>query len=248
MKPCSNNHMIVPAELCVYSLRERKVGELMIYLLLKYRCDGFFSNMRGVASHIASELALSVPTVRKHMRELIRKKWITVNSKREVYHVKGFVQLHKKLGFRSNKAVLFRIQDFGRFKAFLIGASITYLMNKKRRTDRASVLYKPRSTTMKALSPSSYFLPNVYLAKVLSVSKSTACAYKHLAEKAGYIKTFPNFIWLPIQLNQCDLFKKYSGHNPVTIRKVNGKVCVQESDYISSSISMRKKRTLKPKH
>lgn len=201
---------------------------------------------QGFFKRNSKKISITPVTFRKYWRILLKEKWITINCKRDACHIIGFSRLCKKLRIKTRKAAIFRTIDFKRFKEFLIGSVITYAMIKKRNNDRASVFYIPRSTSTKALSSiSSYFLPNLYLAKVLKISKSTASEYKHLAEKAGYIKTKKHWYNLPIESNEIKNYREYSDDNRGYPKLINGKACVQTSDIIKSNIVLKRKRNLR---
>jgi hypothetical protein len=218
-----------------------------LYVYLKYNCNGYFTLTRGSLSRHAGNLSLSIPTLRRHLRELIRMKWIVVNGKREAFRVIGFIPLSRKLNFISYKSVIFEKNDFRTFRAFIIASVITYLMNYKRRNERRSV-QKKGSTSMNLLSPSFYYtLPNSYLSKVLKISISTASEYKQLAESAGFIKVTKHLEKLPVpwKRNALDAFIQAYNLKPQAIRVKKGSYYEQKPDTIESKLLIKTKTNLK---
>jgi len=222
---------------------------IMVYVYLKYSCDGYFMLPKGSISCHASALKLSIPTFKKQLKELIRLKWIVINGKRKAYRVIGFVSLAKKLKFESYKAVEFEQKNFQSFKEFIIASVLTYFMEFKRRNERKSE-YSKRCSIMNLLSPSfSHTLPNKYLAKVLNISISTASEYKQLAADAGYVKIRKRFSKLPIPITiprkGLIAFLQETRINPLTVRKIKGSYFEQKPDLIESKLEIKTKTNLK---
>lgn len=234
----------IPVELCVYALRQHRINMVMVYIYLKYNCDGYFKLSRGSVSGYAANLSLSVPTFRKHINELIKLEWLTVNSKREAFRVIGFLPLAKKLTFRSSKSVIFDKKDFITFRAFLIATVITYFMGYKRRKERRSV-YKKGCTITNFLSPSFYSMPNRYLSKVLKISISTASDYKHLAGSAGYISITKQEEKIPIPKRALTAYLEVNNMKPQSIRRRKGSFFEQKPDKIESTMEIKTKHNLK---
>jgi hypothetical protein len=236
----------VPVELCKYALTNHKVNQVKLYVYLKTICSGHFKVNKNLIAIVCKELKLkSGKTFKSNLNWLLEENWITVNSKSKSYRIIGFRQLAKKLEFNSATGALFDPPEFEKFRAFLIGAVISYHSKWKRRKAWQSGLLEgsPRKSCKPPSDPSDFAC--LYLAKILNVSKTTASKYKVIAEKAGYIKIEKCFSQIDVPISQLPLLKKYSDKSIEKIRSINGKVCLQEADKIYPSIHLRRKSNIK---
>jgi len=234
----------IPIELCSYALKERKINMVKVYLYLKYSSDGYLTMKKGFLKRHSEELGLSIPTFRKQIQALVKSGWITVNGKRKAYRVIGYKPLATKLGFTSYQAVHVEKMEFGSFKAFIIGAVVTYWMKYLRKNKGRSV-YKKGCTKTNLPSLSPFILPNNYLAKVLGVSLSTACEYKRIAEQQGYLKTTAQLEPLNIPNPSLWAYLEMTQVLPRTIRRKRGHLFVQKPDRIESNLELGRKNSLK---
>jgi len=247
----------IPFELCEFALLQRKVNQTKLYIYLKLHStgeipftDNIFDNHKVWANHIN----LTPKTVKKCLRWLVKKKWITINSKKKKIRVIGYNKLCNKLYIISQTAAIFEQEDYDLFKAFCCAVVIEYYARKKHWIDNNRSASKKGGVTLnRNVSPRGYFeIPNQYLATCLGVSKTTAHNYKMEAIKANYIerksclRICENKMGEKVSCERYDELEKinpkYLDANLRRYRKGKKYLKFVESDAIKPYIPLKRKR------
>jgi len=239
--------IVIPVELCKYTLMNHKVSQVRLFIYLKTICSGQIKLTDETIKRICLELNYKTPkTFKVHLRWLVKHKWIYINGNTDYYKIKGFLPIAKKLHFCCIRGAIFEPLDFSKFKAFLIAAVITYFMYYKGRNEGLSACLTGR-TNMHSLFPASYSLPHLYLAKVLKISKTQAATYRDLAIKAGFIVVKPKFKKIEIPLREAKNYKKYATSEKQHFRIINKVLYEQINDELFSGVFLKTKNNLKKK-
>lgn len=236
----------IPIELCAYALSAKIVRLLQVLVYLKLKCSGKIIINRQFLKIIATELGIkSIKTIETSIADLQKRQWISKSNRSGYYFVKGFERIRKLHNFRRRNGAEFSINDIKKFKAFLISAVISNLINAQKRRLRA--VERPKGGSKTSAFKQSLFYPvaNGALAKILGISISTAYEWKKMAKKQGYIKIRANSRKMdyldPETLNQ---FKKYGDISVKGIRTKKGHVFEQLPDNVYSKVSLRRRRKL----
>lgn len=236
----------IPIELCFDALSTKKVRPLQVFVYLKLKCSGKIKISQQFLKNIANDLGLkSSKTVITSIVDLQNRQWISKSNKSGYYFVKGFESIRKLLNLSKRAGAEFIINDIKNFKAFLIAAIISHLINLQQRRLKAVERSKGDSKTSAFKQSLYYPMANAALAKIMGISISTAFEWKKLAEKQGYIKirAIPRKIdYLnPHILNQ---FKKYGDMPSNQLRLKNGIIYEQQPDIVLSTVTLRRRRKL----
>ena len=241
-------YICIPVELCKYALMEHKVNQLRLFIFLKTKCSGHLKLPKERIESYCKELSYKTPkTFKNNLNWLLKKEWITVNTKSGNYRIKGFVELSNKLKFSCTKVAIFEPMDFSKFKPFIIATVITYYMKLKSRYDKKrSECLKGGSRKYRFKKPAFFSLPHTYLAKVLNIPKSTAENYRFNAIKSKFIISKSDFEKLDVPGKEIKLFKKYHD-NSSNLRVLKGRLHKQKDNKLFSKIVIRTKKELKKK-
>lgn len=198
-------------------------------------------------------IRVDVKTVKSSLQWLVKNKWITVNSKRQVLHVISYNRLKNKLKIRLQKGMKTELnssEDYKHFQALCCGIVITHYLKRKNYFDRQSEREKGRSKTncnkMKGFHP----MPNAYLACCLNVSISKAYRIKQKAEEAGYIETKSNRVFLEkedgsrVDIEHFETIRSTTLKDGCSDRFRKGRKYIKfvSADLIRSSLHLKRKR------
>lgn len=198
-------------------------------------------------------IGVNIKTVKSSLQWLVRNKWVTVNSKRQVLNVISYNRLKNKLKIKLQKGMEVELdsrEDYKHFEALCCGIVITHYLKGKHYFDRQSERKKERSRTncnkMKGFHP----MPNAYLASCLNVSISTAYRIKQKAEKAGCIETKSNTVFLEEKDGSRVGIEHYEFIRSTTLkegcsdrfRKGQKYIKFVSADLIRSSLHLKRKR------
>lgn len=239
----------IPLELLTFAIRHNKVNQVRLLICMKSLYSGQFKFDDENINLICTSLGCHKKTFHSNLKWLIKHKWVTFYK--EYCLIKCFDKIARKIIFISKKSVIFYPDtELKNFRPFIYGALIYYNARLKRRKDnrrkeRRPGINKGSSYTRRHPSSNSYNLPNVYLAKVLGISKSCASQYKKLAAKAGYISVTKHYQGININPDNLSLFKKHTDESvSKMIRCIRGEVFIQQPDQITSDLIIKKKRNL----
>jgi len=232
----------LPVFLSSYCLEHRVVGQLRLFIFWKMTSGGHIKQYHGFFRETYTTLAISRNTFIKLRIWLIKEGWITVNKRKCSYRLASLEQISRKLDLDMKWVVKVSLIDLYNFKAFVIAAVITYWLirlNGRGMSKRVSVLKWARARKSIPDYLDYNFLPLMYLAKVIKVSKSTAFNYFRLACSAGYISYSSRFIEFEQVDNIGHVFfyrnNNLEGHK---LRKVNGRLLKQLPNSVSSHLEI----------
>lgn len=238
----------IPVSLCEYVLTHRKINQFKVYLHLKLHSNGYVNSDISMQK-LGEETGINPKTAKRCLEWLIKNKWVTINGKKEVYHIIGYKELAKKLGIKIVSGYLCEINNYKDMKALFCAVVVTQYLNRKRYFDkRQSGCIKGRPIT-NCKRNKYYPMPNSYLAKSIGVSVTTAYRYIQEAEKAGYIETKSNYRVL--ETEQGDKIKLENYHviltgilnegRPNRLKKKKNYLAWEEPTLIRSYIGFKKK-------
>jgi hypothetical protein len=232
----------IPVGLCIYILRHRIDKQMRLFFYMKTCTSGHFKLTEEFKNTACEVLKYkSIKTFNKHFNWLILHRWITVNSKKGSYRIIGLPQIAYRMKTPSAKCAEFNPIDWNKFKGFISGAVITYLMINKSRRERRPV--RDKGSTRMSRRSALFFMPHFYLAMQLGITKSKAQRVRQSAINAGYVVATKNFNYANITTEQLKNFRKYSGK--CNIRIINNIVMLQQPDILKSKILLKRKLNLK---
>lgn len=243
----------IPVSLCEYAVVNRKINQLKLYIYLKLNSDGYIRFDKTDMKKCSETIGVNVKTVKSSLQWLVKNKWVTVNSKRQVLNVISYNRLKDKLKIRLQKGMKIELDskvDYKYFEALCCGIVITHYLKRKNYFDRQSECKKGRSKTncnkMRGFHP----MPNAYLASCLNVSTSKAYRIKQRAEKAGYIETKSNRVFIEkedgsrIGIEHFEFIRSATLKEGCVDRFRKGRKYIKfvSADLIRSSLNLRRKR------
>ena len=239
------DNMNIPITLITYTLTNKIVNQLRLYLYLKWVCSGHFKLRKGNVEAACTYLGLkSEKTFHKNLQWLIYYKWVAYNSHTSGIRVKSFARLCHKLDITTKSGVVFEKEDFQHFRPFLYAAVYAWSIRHKNWLHRQPVRKEGRAR--KSMSRPLNTMPNRYLAKILQLDQSTISRYKKSASMAGYIITQHGYENLQLQLKFLDLLKHSIPEEAHRFVAHNNSVHRQLPDQITSTIHLKRKRLRSP--
>lgn len=241
--------LIIPIDLFGFAIKRKRINQVKLFIALKSLFnDRFPINDEYVALICKAVKYKSKRTFLSNFKWLVSHKWVTYCKNYCV--LKGFNKLRVYDCFNSRKGVLFiPAYDLKHFRPFVYGAVISYCMKRKWHADRESGIVKRSPISNSHRKPVSYNLPLTYLCSILNISKSTASNYKRLAKKSGYINYKKDYQVLENIPPYCfNKIRRYSDVEYIEkLRVVDGKLCIQLPDKITSIMVVKTKRNLRRK-
>ena len=234
--------MNIPIELLVYALSNRKVNPLRLFLYLKSQGSGYVHWTPDRKEKILSALNIKSPkTINANLKWLLKKGWVSINSKRASVRVVSYLVLAKKLNFKCATGVICENQNFNNFRPFIYAAVITYYLNSKYCIARQSA-YKKGGANSNCRYPN---LPAKYLAEIMALGKSTITRYRQEAWDAGYIKMKYMFRPLNISFQDLEFYRAVDDEDSRCLVIHEKQVKIQLPNEIISNVKLRTKQNLK---
>lgn len=251
------DYTTIPAHLCQYAVLSRKVNELKLYIYLKLNSNGFVGIDDKAHDKWAEDIGVNKKTITKCLEWLIKRKWITVNSKRNSLKICGYAKIKSLLNIDRTTYAIFEptsINDYQIFRAFCCGVIMKYNLGKKKYFDKQRSAVKNGTSTLNRLCKKGFYpMPNNYLAKCLEVSLSTAFRIKNEAEKFGFIETKSSRDTVdddygnPLPVQSIHVIKTVFAQDglPNTLRRGKKRLLTVVSDLIRCSVITKRRRMRK---
>jgi hypothetical protein len=203
------------------------------------------------ASAWSSDICMSERWTRDAVRWMIKKRWITVNTKKKYYRIISYKQLCRKLELEPLASVLFENDDYEGFRQFLSATVITDCLKIKKLTDRKNQsVSRMADTNMNwhFYSKGFHSLPIAYIAKRLGICNSRANKIKKWAieSKTVFVKKNTPFLkdskGRKIGVEHLHALKVSDPIRAGRLR-TNGKyIKIVEADLLQSVVETKKKR------
>ena len=183
----------IPVDLRIHTLQNKLTRSFQLYIFLKSTCSGKRLITQNDRINFSVDLDLkTTKTISNHFKKLLSLNWIGYNPKSKYYFIRSFDRVKEIENLDYRTAAEFDPKEIRKFKAFIIGAVIGYLVNSQKKDRR----HEPKKTRKYCSKPGrhpSYFpISSEVLANILNVSQSTAHSYILLAKNAGYIRMKKN--------------------------------------------------------
>jgi len=163
---------------------------LRLYILLKNECSGVMRINDKDIEDFAYKLNITTRTIQTHLQKLLDRNWIGYKSKTKCYYIRGYNAIRKIEGLKNCRYVtkfeLKNLKDLTTFKAFIIEASVGYIIHKKNKTFR----FQPKRTG--SYQDMFCSISSIVLGKELNVSQVMAWKYLRLAEIKGFLNAKRN--------------------------------------------------------
>ncbi|TKG88121.1 hypothetical protein EYV94_27540 [Puteibacter caeruleilacunae] len=231
----------VPIGILLYSLHQKKVNQVRVYLYLKYMASGNIKLTDQVTENVCSQLGCCKKTFKTHLKWLLHKKWVSFNSNTRSLHIKGYKRIAKQWHYEKNQGVGCYIEQLINFRPFCYGATISWARLQKHCKDRVSKRFKghfSKNTHRECM----YDLPNRYLAKILNLDYTTVSKYRTIATIHGYIDVKHNY-WRTNIPGDC--LESMKGRMPDIAGRffaLKGFIVEQLPSTIDSPMSIKRKR------
>ncbi len=178
---------------------------------------------------------------------MLRKRWLSFNSKKQSLRVVSYVQLKRQYRLSSQTALKFDRNDFKDFRGLCAAALIGFYRNSKKFTDKknkvSGVINGIPSMNTYAYPKNFYDLPVRYFAKCLGVSVTTAENLKKEALKNNFISIKKNHFYLEDDRGNkvsAEFMKHISFNKQYCIKSARG-ILIKGSDLIKINVHLKRK-------
>lgn len=237
--------MLIPVEMCFYAISNKFIRPFQLYIYLKSICSGKIIIQQADFKKIAEALNLkSERTIKNNLKILLKNNWIGHNKKSGYYFIRGFEKIRTYFDFKSRTGAEFETKDITKFKAFIAGAVIGYLVSQQKRREWVSERKKWRSNQLTHKPSKLYPIANFALAKILNASYCKAQGLKKLAHKAGYILLKKNFTDTGVDAKFKRRYKKVNPENAHRVRLHKNKLVLQDTDTALSDIRFKRRKKI----
>lgn len=231
---------LIPIELCQFVLRKKLSKPFQLYIALKLQCDGIIRIGKQDRMEIASQLGLkSIKTIDSNLQKLIELNWIGHNKVTGWYFIRSYNRLNEKYGFNRRLAAEFRQADIKILKPFIIGAVIGSLIISQKRKSKA---VEPTRGGSVQVALDFFPVANDVLVKILKIRKSTACSYKKLANKHGFIKIVSTFKDTKILAKHIRAFRMANPETNAIAIKKNKTIVFRGIDHVMCLVNFRRRK------
>ena len=215
----NNKHTTVRIGLFEHCLRNNQIFELRLFLFLKLISNGVIS-YKELFKLQRPKCLKSKKTVNKYLNKLERLKWIGINHKEKIIHLRSYNYLNVTLNIKSKKAYEFSHKNFDNFRIFSFSLVLSNRVNNFcRHTKMKERRKKQKAFNKKSVSPNNNyiisgadqislldmlnnnFMPiaNKTIAKFTGLSPNLCAKYKKEAHELGFIKVVHNVKKLDIR-------------------------------------------------
>jgi hypothetical protein len=245
IKDNNSSYMIIPVELCFYTLRNKLIRPCQLYVYLKSVCRGQLRLQKEDINNISKILGLkSSRAIVNNLKILQINNWIGYCHKSKYYLVRGFKRIGSYYNFKSRSGAEFNSNDIRQFKAFLAGTTISYLANRQKRAKWMSERKKGRSTPGIHTPSNFYPVANLALAKILNISSSTAFEFKKLAARHKYILLKKNFRSTGLSKVLKNRYKRNSPDIAHKVRIRKKEIVLQDIDTVCPIIRFKTRKKI----
>ncbi|WP_282036193.1 hypothetical protein [Saccharicrinis aurantiacus] len=186
----------IPGSICCHAVQKKCISELQLFCWLKLQCSGHFKINNQLLDKAYRELSITKPTFKKRINNLLKWRWIGLNSKSGSYHINSFKVLHNRLNDATIISVQWQGYNYNSFKGFVQAVALYVVARKKdyyeitqakengRRV--VAVGMKKGRSSLNGYLPS-FSLPIHYVAKKLNITPSYVSKMKDAAKCTKYI-------------------------------------------------------------
>ena len=234
----------IPVDLCIHTLKNKLSRSFQLYILLKSSCSGKRLITQNDRYNLANDLDLNIKTINNHFNKLQLLNWVGYNPKSGYYFIRSFDRVKEIQNLNYRSAAEFDPKEIKKFKAFIIGAVIGYLVNSQKKDRRLEPKKAHYNRSRPGRHPSYFPISSEVLANILNVSQPTAHRYIELAKKAGYIRIKKNNL-IPTGIS----VKHYQGIKKTfpdsNLRIKNNQLFIQKANSFASNIHFKTQKKRK---
>lgn len=238
----------IPIGLIQFAVTRRKLNHLKIYIFLKCISSSHLSVKDDSYKVWAKEIGINVKTFKSCLDWMLKKRWLSFNSKRQSLRVVSYVQLKRQYKLNSQTSLKFDRDNFKDFRGLCAAALIGFYRNSKKFTDKKNKVSGVINgiPSMNTSYPKNYYdLPVRYFAECLGVSVTTAENLKKEALKYGFISVKKNYYYaedfkgkkIPTEFIKYNVEKLDKGHYFISARGI----LIKGADLIKINIHLKRK-------
>lgn len=242
----AGDYLLIPINICQFAIREKVLKEFHLLVTMKMISSGKIVWNMDAKKELAAKMKVTVRTIENIFPKLLKTNWI--GQKGKVIYLRKFDWIAKNIQIHTNTGVLMYPDDLRRFRAFIIGAIMGYLVNMQKlilKKERRLGLQNKRGNNS-TKCPSFLPIANSALAQILNCSISTACNCKQEAKNYKYIRVSKCFDTVPnMEPENIAVFKKAVPNIAHRVRLIDGKVVVQLPDLVAPNLRYKARKKLK---
>lgn len=230
----------MPLAICQRVAQDQFFDEFQLFVYLKSICDGHLRISKHVIKSAAYTLECHPKTIKRRLERLKQRNWIGT-FKSGVNILRGFNALfgvENMVPFRTG--VVFEVKYLNLAKAFVVSGCIGYMakyqwIKERRRLREGEKILAPHHPAVTLLP--AHPVACRFIVGELGVSISTASEWKHLGEKAGFIKVEKRYT--PAQIDRVKEYKRLELNDAHKIVFWEGQYCFQEPDVITPLLNFK---------
>jgi len=230
----NQNYLKIPKSFAEYCLHNKITSQAKTYVYLKMSCSGKIRLNNKAVNTACQKLNISRGTFYRHLKYLKTLNWIGYSKKSRIYFIRSFNYVCKKESLEGRTCAVFSSDWFSRFKAFLSGAVIGYLVKHQRKSERK----KRRS------KQTYYDVATKAISKIMNIPESTAYKLKQLAHKNSFIDKKKNLKSTGIHIKYLNLYRE---SNPDIAHKTigyNNEIYICMPDKVKGLLRYKTNRSL----
>ncbi len=227
--------LVVPVEVIQYSIVNRKIYQLQLFLYMKIYSSGHFYDFKKRRSAIARDLGICLKTLKSRLQWLEQMQWVLMDKKSDTLIVRGFPRIQKITGNKSKVRSVIYPEWFNCFRAWAVGSVICTMIRWQKRSRRLQGPIRRGSKPRNSSTP--YFgLANSVIAETLNLSIKQASVYKHLAAKHGFVSIIKRFDCISENYKDKHAYITGVPEESHRVRIIRGKLMLQLYDEIKPGI------------
>lgn len=208
----------IPVQLSILVAEKKLYKEYQLFLYLKYLSDSKVVLCKSKFKILELLLEVNEATIRKYLVRLLGRNWIGYDSNANLYIVRGFKEVMKMEGLKSQLIARLSFEDLDNIKA-IIGVSIfghcyrnskykIHKKNWKKKKDRGRGRLKKEGPKQRS-HPSYYPVSIGGVENLIHVSMSNICRLKKKAIEAGLLDAKHCLIPIDLPRSEWNYIIKY---------------------------------------
>lgn len=239
MEPIKQTNL--PIDLLAWIVKKGiiKPSVLKTFLHLKFSYNHRFIWSQSLVDEIADDLHINIKTVRKHLDELLRVKFLSYDKKTDIAYLRSKYKLVPPYLRVSKCQVKVCIQHFDCFTEFIVAATVAYVVKKQMIKHKLALINDDalqRSCKINAKCHMGLPISLSYIANFLGKSISWVDKYKAKAKKMRLLKVRRHLVDTGLSWSFRGAFLWANDFRPGRIKKYMGNVYLIGADYLNSNV------------
>lgn len=246
MQPAVNQTNL-PVDLMIWVLQEGviKPSVLKTFLFLKLTYPDRLVQSESLYEDIAAALNVNIKTIKSHIKQLLKVRFLSADKRTNIIFVRSKYKLVPKSKRISKYSLKINITELKHFTEYLIAATVAYMVRKRMAMHKKASINDGAQQRLCILNLRYRIglpISLSYIAKFLGKSISWVNKYKQKAKALGWLKVRRNWSQTDIAWQSRYRYLSVREISAGRIKKYRGKLCIVDSDLLSSSVIIVKRK------